>query len=245
MTNPSGARGPSAFPPTRLSVLGGARAADPAMRARSLEILARGYWAPVYKHLRLRWRKPKDDAEELTQAFFTAAIEKDFFGDYDATKGRFRTFVRVCVDRFASDDRKASQRIKRGGGLRPLSFDVASAEAELATAGDDVESVFDRELKRSLFRLALTSLRAELSAAGRTRHLEVFERYDLASSDARPSYEEIATALGIKVTDVTNSLSYARRAFRRHVLLRLREICVSEEEYESEAGALGVAPADT
>lgn len=231
-----------AFPATRLSVLVDARASDPVVRARSLELLAQGYWAPVYKHIRLRWRRAETDAEDLTQGFFAAAIERDFFASYAAEKGRFRTFVRVCVDRFVSDDQKAGRRQKRGGGVRPVSFDVASAEAELALipVDADPDAVFERELRKNLFKLALISLRAELTARGQSRHLQVFERYDLHREEDRPSYADLAAELGVKVTDITYSLHQARAAFRRHVQARLRELTVSDAEYELEALALGV-----
>jgi RNA polymerase sigma factor (sigma-70 family) len=243
LTRSSAADGAGEFPPTRLSVLVDVRAGDPSLRARSLGILALGYWGPVYKHLRLRWRKPRDEAEEVTQAFFAAAVEKGFFAGYDPAKARFRTFVRTCVDRFAADERKASRRLKRGGGHRPVSWDaeVAEQEIEAATQQDDVEAVFEREFRRNLFRIALASLRAELSSQGRERHLRVFESYDLAPPAGPPSYERVAGELGIKVSDVTYSLHFARRALRRHVLERLRELTITDEEYELEARALGVA----
>ncbi|MBL9022627.1 MAG: sigma-70 family RNA polymerase sigma factor [Myxococcales bacterium] len=232
------------FPATRLSVLIDARDSDPAVRARSLEILAQGYWGPVYKHVRLRWRKSEAEAEELTQGFFAAAIERSFFASYDPQKGRFRTFVRVCVDRFVADDQKAERRLKRGGGWKPVSFDAEAAEAELSLVAPDADpdAVFERELKKALFKLALISLRAELTARGQLRHLEAFERYDLAGEEERPSYDELAKVLGVKVTDVTYSLHFARSAFRRHVQERLRELTISEEEYETEATALGLGP---
>lgn len=231
-----------AFPATRLSVLIDAGASDPAIRARSLEILAQGYWAPIYKHVRLKWRASATEAEELTQGFFAAAIERSFFASYDAQKGRFRTFVRLCVDRFVADDRKAERRQKRGGGMRPVSFDVSHAEAELLLVAPDADpdAVFERELKKSLFKLALISLRAELEARGQTRHLRAFERYDLGPEEGRPSYSELAAELGVKPADITYSLHYARNAFRRHVRARLRELTLSDEEYELEATALGV-----
>lgn len=233
---------PGAFPPTRLSVLVDARAGDPSVRARSLDILAQGYWAPVYKYLRLRWKKPSSEAEELTQSFFLAAVEKDFFSGYEPSKARFRTFLRVCVDRFASDEHKASRRLKRGGGASPLSFDVVSAESEIAhsSPGDDVEKLFDREFRRSLFSIAVESLRTELTSKGREKHFRVFERYDLTPGESRPSYDALGQELGMKTTDVTYSLHFARQAFRRHVLERLRELTVDDEEFEIEARSLGV-----
>ena len=46
------------------------------------------------------------------------------------------------------------------------------------------------------------------------------------------------------VTDVTNELAWARRAFREIVLARLREVCASDEEFRAEArDLLGIDPA--
>ncbi len=61
---------------------------------------------------------------------------------------------------------------------------------------------------------------------------------------ARPT-SEIAEALGLPVTQVTNFLAYARREFRAIVLERLREISGTEAEFRLEAmELLGVDPTD-
>ena len=45
------------------------------------------------------------------------------------------------------------------------------------------------------------------------------------------------------MTDVTNELAWARRAFREIVLTLLRDICASDEEFRAEArDLLGVDP---
>ena len=44
--------------------------------------------------------------------------------------------------------------------------------------------------------------------------------------------------LGIKVTDVTNYLAFARREFRRLLLEQLRELTSSDEEFEAESRTL-------
>src|SRR5262249_57887424 len=88
------------------------------------------YWKPVYKYIRLKWRIPLDEAQDTTQEFFARAIEKSFFESYDASKARFRTFLRLCLDRFIANERKASARMKRGGGqaIVPLDFETAGGE---------------------------------------------------------------------------------------------------------------------
>jgi DNA-directed RNA polymerase specialized sigma24 family protein len=121
------------FPTTRWSAVEGARSADGAERERSWGALVRAYWKPAYKHLRVRWRASPEDAEDALQGFFERAMEKDFFASYEPERARFRTFFRVCLDRFASNEAKARGRLKRGGTSPPLDF--AAAEDEIARAG--------------------------------------------------------------------------------------------------------------
>jgi len=113
----------SAFPPTRHSVIERLRKNDGAERSAAFGDLVEGYWQPVYKHLRATWRMTPEDAQDLTQAFFSDAFQKAWLEKYEPGKARFRTFVRVCVDRFAMNNRQASGRAKRGGDIRLVSLD--------------------------------------------------------------------------------------------------------------------------
>ena len=237
------------FPPTRRSVLLAARDADPEVRRQAWEALAGSYWKPVYKVLRARWRLDREDAEDLTQEFFAAALARGTFERYDPARARFRTYLRTCLDGFAANERKAAQRLKRGGGQAMLSLDFAGAEAELlrygAGEGLDLDEYFHREWVRSLFDLAVGDLRCWCAAAGKEVHFRLFERYDLEGPDApeRPTYAQLAAEHGIAATQVTNHLAAVRRELRRLVLERLRELTGSEEEFRAEArSVLGIDP---
>lgn len=46
---------------------------NPAERARAFEVLVRAYWKPVYKYVRLKWRRDAEDAADVTQGFFARA----------------------------------------------------------------------------------------------------------------------------------------------------------------------------
>jgi DNA-directed RNA polymerase specialized sigma24 family protein len=237
------------FPQTRRSVVVAARDADPEVRRQAWGVLAEGYWRPVYKLLRVRWGLEREDAEDLTQEFFAAALAKGTFERYDPARARFRTYLRACLDGFAANERKAAGRLKRGGGQAPLSLDFEGAEAELrrhgAGEGLGLDEFFHREWVRSLFGLAVEDLRRWAEASGRSVHFRLFERYDLEGPDSpeRPSYGELAAEHGIPVTQVTNFLAATRRELRRLVLERLRELTASEEEFRSEARlVLGIDP---
>jgi RNA polymerase sigma factor (sigma-70 family) len=220
---------------------------DAEVRRAAFAAVVAVYWRPVYFHLRTRWAREPADAEDLTQEFFAAALAGDLFGDYDPERARFRTFLRLCCDRVAARAARDAHRLKRGGGAVHLPLDFADAEVELAagTGATDVEARFDAETVRSLLAVAVAALREQCSRDGHEIRFAVFERYDLApNADSRPSYREIADALDLPVTQVTNHLAWARRMLRRLTLERLRDLCASDEEFREEARAMfGVAAA--
>jgi RNA polymerase sigma factor (sigma-70 family) len=246
MTVPSDARPVGPFPETRHSVLQAAQSADPEERRRAFEALAEAYWKPAYKYARLRFGLSPADAEDLTQGFFAEALQKSYFERFDAGRARFRTYLRTCLDGFASKARASARAQKRGGGAVHLPLDFASAERELGDqAGDasDPEAYFHREWMRALFERALARLHAQCAAAGREVPFEVFRAHDVEADGAPPSYAALAERFAVPVTQITNHLAAMRRDLRRHLLACLRELCASEEDFQQEAGALlGRAP---
>ena len=232
-----------AFPVTRLSVVARTRSADEETRRVAFETLIDAYWKPAYKYLRLRWTLDAETAADLTQDFFTSALEKDVIGRYDPARARFRTYLRLCLDGFAANARKAERRIKRGGGVTIVPLDFATAEGELArfepAVAADADQVFYQEWLRTLLERTVAELKQSANIAGRPEMFDVFARYDLADDGAsRPSYAAIARDLGLTTVTVTNHLSAMRTRFRRLVLERLRELTSSDEEWETEAARL-------
>src|SRR5438067_6023195 len=150
------------FPPTRHSALSAVRSADSAERARGLAALSSVYWRPVYSYLRLRWRRPHDEAADLAQEFFAELIDKDLLSRFDPSRARLRTYVRVCIDGLVSNSDKAASRQKRGGGAAALQLDFEGAREEverLAGTAESAESLFEKEWARGVFALALQRLR--------------------------------------------------------------------------------------
>ena len=234
---------PARFPATHASVVHRVRSADPAVRARALETIAAVYWAPLYTHVRLTHRAERADAEDLVQGFFAEALRRDLLARWDAARGRFRTYLRACLDAYVLNERKAARRLKRGGGAAPVGLDVAELErrvAEGAAAGGDADRAFHDEWVRAVFDRALARFRDRCERAGRHAHLALFERYDLAAADgdAPPTYAALAAELSITTTQATNWLAAARRDFRAAVLETLRELCAGDDEFREEARAL-------
>lgn len=219
------------------------RSADADVRRVALETIIDAYWKPAYKYLRLKWSLAPDEAADLTQDFFTLALEKDVVEKYDASRARFRTYLRLCLDGFASNARKAERRLKRGGGVTMVPLDFETAEGEMGTHAPavdaDVDELFYREWMRALLERSVAELKRWSEESGRAMMFTVFERYDLLDDqESRPTYAGLARELGLTAATVTNYLAAMRKQFRIIVLDRLRELTSSDEEWEAEAAKL-------
>ena len=83
-----------------------AAAANPTPDSRaSVAALCKIYWPPIYAFIRRRGCG-LEQAEDLTQAFFVALLEKDYLGDAatvsSASPGRTRTVAAADSARFSS-----------------------------------------------------------------------------------------------------------------------------------------------
>jgi RNA polymerase sigma factor (sigma-70 family) len=185
------------------------------------------YWKPVYRFIRVKFRKNNEDAKDLTQSFFATALQRDLFARFDPAKASFRTYLRMAVERFAASRHAADNRQKRGGGM-----EFEPVEEQAATA-ESPEQVFEREWQRQLFALALDDLRAHCEGCGKLLQFEIFEAYDLAAGD-RPSYAGLAARHGVAETAVTNYLAWARRMLRHFVTERLRGATAGERDLRGE-----------
>jgi len=212
------------LPSTQVSLL---EAAAAGMPHDALERLIALYWKPVYRFIRFRFRKDNEDAKDLTQSFFTSALEREFFARFDPAKASFRTYLRMAVERFAANQHAAAGRQKRGGDVQFEPLDEHSAAAE------SPDAIFEREWRRQLFVLAIEDLRAHCAASGKEQQFRIFEAYDLAGAP-RPSYAALAAEHGIPETSVTNHLAWARRMLRGFVAERLRGVTSGERELREE-----------
>jgi DNA-directed RNA polymerase specialized sigma24 family protein len=226
------------FPPTRVSVVEGLASGDEPSRRAAADVLARAYWGPVAALLEHRWHLDRADAEDLTQEFFAAALEKGWFTRYDASLGRFRTFVRTCVDRFAGTTARAQGRLKRGGGAS--SEPLEAADAALASGPDEFDARIHSEWVRGVLTLALETFHDAAESSGKSVPFAIFQAYDVDDprDDQRPSYRALAARFGIPETQVSNFLNWARREFRRHVLGALRSLAGNDAEFREDAREL-------
>lgn len=231
----------SRFPTTHHSAILAARSDDAQERSRALEVIVGAYWKPVYKYIRIQWRKSNEDAKDLTQNFFTRILEKEILQNFDPSRAKFRTYLRTCLDGYLANEHKAAGRQKRGGDALILSLDYESAEGELKHTDiadpQNTEEYFEKEWVRSFFEYCLAELKKNLEARGKLVHFQLFERYHMEDGEDL-TYESLAKEFQLSPTNVTNYLAAVRREFRKIILERLRQLTVSDDEYSREARIL-------
>lgn len=236
------------FPRTRWSLV--ARVVQPGSRAGSstrrhaFEELVAAYWRPVYRALRVRHRRHREEAEDLTQAYFLELIEKRTLENFvaDPKAGRFRALLRSLLERFVSTADRNARRKKRGGDQPHVPLDPAMIEAiegRIVGARDE-EDPFDLEWRATIIDQALADLANEARTPVARRRLEVFLAYEVepAEDEQRPTYGELARRLECKAHDVKNDLVAARRRFAELVLERIRDDVKDEAEAREELRTL-------
>jgi len=217
--------GPSGrFPSTRVSLI---QAAGSGLSDAAMDQVIALYWKPVYRFVRLKFQKSNEDAKDLTQGFFTSALQRNFFTRFNPAKASFRTYVRMAVERYAANQHAAENRQKRGGAVEFESVE----DREIATESPELE--FDREWRRQLFSLALDDLRAHCQQSGKQVQFAIFEDYDLTDGD-RLSYSDLAAKYGMPESTVNNHLAWARRTLRAFIRERLRSTTSGARELHEE-----------
>jgi RNA polymerase sigma-70 factor (ECF subfamily) len=209
----------------------------------ALEELCRTYWFPLYAYVR-RHGHNKEDAEDLTQAFFARFLAKNYLEGLSAERGRFRAFLLASLKHFLANEWKKSQRLKRGGGEKLLSLDWQTADTQFqaATAGPGPDKAFDREWALALLAKVIERLRAECEADGKAKLFERLKIFLTAGKGAL-SHAEAAKKLGMDETAVRVAVHRLRKRYRQ--LLR-DEICQTltdpaqvDEEMRALFGAFG------
>lgn len=169
----------------------------------SLDELCRTYWGPVVFYLR-RCGCLEDDAQDLAQDFFRDFLARDGFARAKREKGRFRSFLLTSVRNHLSNSRKASQRLKRGGGV------TFSELHEDLDVGDGLtpEEAFDKRWAEDLIDRALVRLRSEWEE--KDRPFAVLSPY-LSGERGAPPLGETADKLGVSLAAAKSAVHRLRK----------------------------------
>lgn len=205
---------------------------------KALEALCAVYWEPLYALVRRQCSSP-DEAGDLTQAYFTELLAKDFLSDADPAKGRFRSFLLSSLKHFLSHQRERAGALKRGGGTSTLSLDIEGAEEryELQSAEMTPEQAFEYRWAVTMLNRALARLERDSADEGRGKHFETLKCY-LTSAEAQVPYRETADALRISEGAVKTAVYRLRKRFGEYLRAEVADTVADPDEIDDEVRQL-------
>jgi RNA polymerase sigma factor (sigma-70 family) len=211
--------GPVAFATTHWSVVLDAQGDSPAAQ-EAIEKLCRTYWRPVYSFLRRQGVRP-EEAEDITQGFFTQLLERRSFSAVRKEKGRLRSFLLGSLKYFLADEQRRAMAIKRGSGLRPIPLEELRADDGIEMEPADPvtpEMIYERRWASTVLERVLSRLKDEYRAAGNAALFDSLKQL-LPDEPGAPSQADIAAYLGM----TENAVRQAFHRFRQRYQLLMRE----------------------
>ncbi|MDD5201067.1 MAG: sigma factor [Terrimicrobiaceae bacterium] len=221
------------FLTTRWSVVLAARTGGDGEHA--LETLCRTYWYPLYAFVRSRGHPPAD-AQDLTQEFFARLLSRNYLDGVAPERGRFRTFLRMALQRFLANEWDRARAQKRGGGCVHVPFDAGLAERRLSDEREGPlppDRIYDRRWALALLDDAAARLEAEYAAAGKSAEFLALKPHLTAGRGEIP-YADVAAALQTSGGAARVAIHRLRRRFRESFRQAVADTVSSPEELETE-----------
>jgi RNA polymerase sigma factor (sigma-70 family) len=203
--------------------------------AEALEKLCRTYWHPLYLFIRRQGQGP-EDAQDLTQEFFSRLLERNDFGMVDPRKGKFRTFLLTSLTHFLSNERDRAQAAKRGGGQKLISLDELKAGEffQFEPASDlSPDKLFDQRWAMIVLEQALNRLRQETAAEGKGERFERLKPF-LTEDPGEGEYAKVAEQLGMTGQAVAVGVHRLRQRYRELVRAEVANTVLGPLEIDEE-----------
>lgn len=227
------------FATTRWSlVLAARRRSTPGAR-QALAALCTAYWGPLYAYVRRRGFQV-DEAQDLTQEFFTRLLEKQTLDRVARDQGRFRAFLLASLKNFLANSRRDARALKRRPHDSVLSLDFLSAEARFCQEPVDrltPEKLYERRWALSLLEQTLAGLKAEYEQAGKIAIFERLKPYFTASAETT-SYAEAAMELDRSEGAIKVAVHRLRSRYRQLLRREVAQTVAAPEDIEDELRSL-------
>ena len=226
------AAGPRVFATTHWSVV---QAVAEGESDTALETLCRTYWYPVYAYVRRRGYQA-EEAQDLTQGFFTHLITKAHFRLADRTKGKFRGFLLSFLDYFLAREWTRAHRQKRGGQITFVSLDGHPPEDwyQLEPADHETpETIFLRQWALTVLKQAMNALKAECSTNGKAALFRE-AKHLLSGERDGSSYADISRSLAMNEGAARVAVHRLRQRYGELLRREVAHTVSNDEEVDEE-----------
>ncbi len=222
------------FPNTHWSLV--LRARDESTVA--LNTLCEKYREPLLIWLRCRKHKlARLEPEDLVNGFLASKLQQQILKTVTPDKGKFRSFVLVCLANYVKDELGKCNAEMRGGLKPHYSIEETDEEGrpivEPVGADPSADEHYDRVWGLTILANAIRRLEAELNCKG---HLPLWIALEphLYEEVEAPSFGQIAKELGMSPNVVYTATLRIRRRLKALIREEVRETVVSQTDLDEE-----------
>jgi RNA polymerase sigma-70 factor (ECF subfamily) len=237
--------GAGEFRTTHWSVVLQASQMDSSRAQAALEELCRGYWYPIYSFVRRRGCSP-EDAQDLTQEFFSQLLANRGLATVHPAKGRFRSFLLASLKNLLANQWNRAQAQKRGGGVPLFSLDEKAAEDRFQLEPPEnttPETIFERRWAETLLERVLLRVRAEWNQRDKQQRFDTLKTF-LTDRRGEVPFAEVAARLDTTVPALRSVVHKLRELYRRVFLDEIAQTVDDPREVEDEVRRLFAALGD-
>jgi len=232
-----------AFLTTHWSLIHNIGSTDADQDRALIGLLLDKYWKPVYCYLR-RKGYLNEQAKDLTQGFFhEAVLGRGLFEKADQSKGRFRSFLLIALNRYLINVHQAETAQKRipRNKLVPLEMAAIPEMPQIVTKLTPEES-FNYAWVSGLLEEVLEQVENQCHEGGKSAHWHAFHDrilQPITDKTDPPSMSEICRRYGIKDEAMaSNMIITVKRRFQAALRKRLRDSVVSDGHMDDELAEL-------
>lgn len=221
---------------TQWSQVLAARDGSDTQARRALEGLCHTYWSPLYAYSRSLGHDA-DEAQDLTQGFFTHMLEKDLLQGVEPSRGRFRSFLLISLKNYIAHQHRSRNTLKRGGGTTTIALDVGDVEETLIAPpiqSMTPEEVFEYRWGLTVLERALHRLRSEWDEQERRKLFDGLLPH-LTGQDPRVPIRKVGAELGMTETAARGAMYRLRQRFGQLIRAEIGEIVAEEADIDAEA----------
>jgi len=204
------------FASTQWSMVLAARDGSSEAAQGAMQTLCATYWRPLYRFVR-RSGRSVEDAQDLTQSFFSRLLDKEYLRHVDPALGKFRAFLLAALRNFLTNEWRREQAVKRGGQAQFVSIEEMTRAEDYYAAGASAtgtpEEIYERNWAVALLERATRRLEEEFAAAGKSHIFAQLKPYLEGDRDG-VRYAQVAAALEWSEVTVRVSVHRMRGRFR-------------------------------
>jgi RNA polymerase sigma-70 factor (ECF subfamily) len=194
----------------------------------AMDRLIATYWPPVYCCIRAAGHR-RDQAEELTQAFFVRFWQRDMVHAVDRKRGRFRGFLRGALKFFLLDQHRLPGQDQFESQLVSISTLMTCEDRSWEPALNETpEMAFNRRWARDLLNRAKKNLQRLCVNRGQPIWYDLFAATHFAAQ--RTSQRDLAEQFDVTRDEVRKALPQVEEWFK----VKLREQVLKEVGSEAD-----------